>query len=189
MTAAIAARARAVAGSPTPIRERLAQLIELAAEARRIDDPRERRVAELAVYQAAVPVLEEVERPIRPVAVIDEPLPDDDLAREVRRAAARRARREALLPTATEVPVPGPRWASRVLDLGDEIVGVHARTGTPYPLALFRDLDIEDSAIVVAGRVLAAGGTVAEVRRLLGALGLEGRVRRPLERALGEGVG
>ncbi len=94
----------------------------------------------------------------------------------------RRARREALLPTGTEIPVAGPRWARRIFDTGEEVLGVHADTGTTYALRLFHDLDEGASAAIVARRVLALGGTRAEVGRVLVALGLAATQRaRPVK--------
>lgn len=181
----IAAEARRVATEAAPLRERLAKLVRLAAEARKLPDPTERRSTELAIFEAAQPLLEQAERPVRQPP---DPPAFDALEREARAAAARRARREALLPTASEVPVEGPRWCSRVLDTGEEILGVHRDTGSTYELSLFRDLDQEGSAAVVARRIAAAGGTRGDVERALEALGLEDRIRQRVVAALG-GVG
>jgi hypothetical protein len=68
-----------------------------------------------------------------------------------------------------------------VLNLGAELVAIHAESGAPYPVELFVDVDGEAWAAVVARRILALGGTPAEVRRLLQALGLGDHQRAKLE--------
>lgn len=84
------------------------------------------------------------------------------------------------------VPVLGPSWSDKVLDIGSEIVAIHRLTGEPYPLDLRRDLSPEDAAIVVSRRILRSGGTRPEVERFLEAFDLEPSIVNRLRRALAE---
>lgn len=169
--ATLGARAREIASGSAPVRDRLRELIALAAEARRIAEPAERRKAELGVFEASRPLLQAEERPVR-LGSAEHPLDGDALAREVAAANARRARREALAPSVAELPIAGPRWAERVLDLGDELVALHAETLAAYPIDPFRDLDAEELAAVVARRLLGRGFDRGRIGLVLEALGV-----------------
>jgi hypothetical protein len=92
-----------------------------------------------------------------------------EFARQVRAMNERIAARRAAAPQGREVPISAPRWAERVVDTGAEVLAVHADTAEPYPLE-YDDLSPEDHAVIVIRRMLAAGGTVAEVERLIRAL-------------------
>lgn len=84
------------------------------------------------------------------------------------------------------VPARPPSWAAKVVDAGDELIAVHRETAAPYPLDLHSDLSPEDRAIVVARRILAAGGTVAEITRFLDAFDLPQYARDRLVRQMRE---
>lgn len=176
--------ARRIARSAAPVRERLRALIALAARVRSVPSGAARTAAELAVWEAAQPLLEEEERPVRSAAELERPLPEDDLAREVLAAAARRARRRALVPRAAAVPVEGPRWAEAILDAGDEVLGVHRETGAVYPIELWRVLDDEASGAIVAARLAGRGFTREQVAEVLHALEVPAPARRRILEAL-----
>jgi hypothetical protein len=178
------ATAEDVASSDLPERERLGKLIELAAQARALEDPSERREAELEILRAAWPLLERTERPVRAEAPAAEPVAGDELTREVAAMRVRIARRRALAPEAAEVPVEGPRWASAVLDVGGEVLAVHRDTAAPYPVRLFLDLDAEASAAVVAGRLARRGFDPAAIAAVLEALEVPPHSRRRVLEAL-----
>jgi hypothetical protein len=82
---------------------------------------------------------------------------------------ARIATRRDALADAFTVPVAGPSWSERVVDTGTEVIAVHAITGESFPIDPRRDLDANGQAIVIARRILRAGGSVAEVKRYLDA--------------------
>jgi hypothetical protein len=84
------------------------------------------------------------------------------------------------------VPVRPPSWAGKVVDAGDELVAVHRETAAPFPLDLHSDLSPEDRAIVVARRILAAGGTTDEITRFLDAFDLPQYARDRLVRQMRE---
>jgi hypothetical protein len=114
---------------------------------------------------------------------------EDEFARQVNAMNARIARRRALVAEAAEVPVEGPSWAGSVLDAGDEVLAVHRDTGTPYPVRLFRDLDEEASAAVVAGRLARRGFDAEAIRTVLEVLEVPSYARRRVLEALGGGEG
>ncbi len=70
------------------------------------------------------------------------------------------------------VPIQGPRWASEVVDTGDEILAIHKDTGEPYPLDPHADLSIEEHAVVVLQRMILAGAGTEELERVVRAFGL-----------------
>ena len=177
--------AREEAASPRPARERLCRLVSLAARARDIEDPARRREAEVAIWRIAQPLLEADERPVRAQAPAAEPMGAGGLAHERLAASARTARRRALVPSSVEVPVVGPRWASRVLDAGTETLGVHVDTGAVYPLALWHDLDPEASAAIVAGRLARRGFDAEAIRVVLEAAEVPAYARRRVLEAVG----
>jgi hypothetical protein len=84
------------------------------------------------------------------------------------------------------IPVQGPPWSAAVLDADGELVAIHRETAAPYPLDVHRDLQPEDRAVVVARRILAAGGTAEEVVRFLDAFELPQYARDRLVRQLRE---
>jgi hypothetical protein len=98
------------------------------------------------------------------------------------------ARRREQAPEGNPLPITSPPWASVVVDLGEEVVAIHSDTGMPYPLDVHADLSVEDHAVVVARRILIAGGSRAEVQRLLWAFGLDPTARSRLLRRLREEV-
>ncbi|MDP9297635.1 MAG: hypothetical protein M3O98_03080 [Actinomycetota bacterium] len=103
--------------------------------------------------------------------------------REVNLRIADRWQKANSYPT---LPVNPPSWAAIVVDAGDELLGVHAETAAPYPLDLHVDLSPEDRAIVIARRILAAGGTTAELIRFFDAFQLPQHARDRLARQVRE---
>ena len=100
---------------------------------------------------------------------------------------ARIAERWASVNDYPEIPgVQLPRWAARIVDADQEILGVHKDTGAPFPLSLHDDLDPGDRAVVVVRRILKAGGTPAECQRFLRAFSLPDHVLGRLLHLLGE---
>ena len=102
---------------------------------------------------------------------------------EMNRRIADRWQRANMYPT---VPVRPPSWAASVVDADGELIAIHHETAAPFPLDLHKDLDPEDRAVVIGRRILAAGGTAAEVARFLDAFELPMHARDRLKRAVHE---
>jgi hypothetical protein len=117
-----------------------------------------------------------------------EPVGSIEWAREVRAMNERTARRREQAPEGSPVPIAPPTWAVAVVDTGEEIVAIHSDTHEPYPLDVHADLSVEDHAVVVARRVLSAGGSRPEIQRLLWAFGLDQTARARLLRRLREEI-
>ncbi len=104
---------------------------------------------------------------------------------ELRELNRRIRDRFAAADRAPRVPgVRGPSWSAFVVDTGAELLAVHGVTGAAFPLDPQRDLALGELAIVLARRILAAGASVAEARRLLGAMALETHASARLFRQL-----
>jgi hypothetical protein len=114
------------------------------------------------------------------------PLSADEFRRNVIDMNARIAARRTAAPNGRPVPISGPRWAERVVDIGDEILAIHRTAAEPYPLDVHADLSIEDHCIVVLRRILAAGGHRDELERVVEAFGLPGYARARLRRYIRE---
>jgi hypothetical protein len=108
-----------------------------------------------------------------------------ELAAMDRRIAERRERASRYPP----LPVrSAPRWCSFVSDADGDLLGVHEKTGAAFELDLRHDFNPEDAAVIVARRILRAGGTALEVGRFLDAFDLPDGARIRLRRQLAEAV-
>jgi hypothetical protein len=94
--------------------------------------------------------------------------------------------RRAGAPAGLVVDVYGPRWAEKVIDTGAEVIAIHRDTAEPYPLDVQADLSLEDHCALVIRRVIAAGGSQAELGRLVQAFGLDPRAQQELAREIRE---
>jgi hypothetical protein len=85
------------------------------------------------------------------------------------------------------IPVRGPSWSAAVVDADGELIAVHRVTAAPFPISIHTgDLEPEDRAVVVARRILAAGGSTEEVIRFFDAFELPQHGRDRLVRQLRE---
>jgi hypothetical protein len=94
------------------------------------------------------------------------------LAREIRDMNLRVARRRELAPEGRDVPIDGPSWAGKVVDIGDELLAIHKDTAEPYPVDPHDDLTSEEHAVVVIQRLLLAGMSEHYCEAVIRAFGL-----------------